>query len=117
MNNIIRITRHAADEVQTAELRRIYGHDAKIVLVSENLPNAPQDAVARFDEIAADAAVVEVVLPVNLLEAVLKFSAFSKRGGVIIRAVMERTLVDKTPVFAFARYERVMKVEIVTESL
>lgn len=118
MSNIIRITRHEADEVQTAELRRIFGTDTTITTISESLPSDPKGAVARFDEIAISADIVEAVLPVNLLEAVLKFSNFSKRGGKIIRAVMNRTLDESgAATFVFNHYERVVKVEVVTEAL
>ncbi|NTV30747.1 hypothetical protein HGA91_02080 [candidate division WWE3 bacterium] len=114
---IVRITRHAAEAAQLDELKRIFGV-VEVVQVSETLPGDPKAAVARFDEIAADAAVVEAVLPTNLLEAALKFSAFANRGGTLIRAVTNRTIgVDGQASFTFAHYERVVKVEIVTEKL
>ncbi len=115
---IVRLTRHEAGETQLAELRRIFGKDATIEMVSETLPGNSREAVTRFDEIAAEADVVEAVLPVNLLEAVLKFSAFSKRGGLVVRAITERKLGgDGQATFVFQRYELVKKVEIVTEVL
>jgi hypothetical protein len=102
---------------QAAELERIYP-GAQATMVSETLPSNPREAVARFDEIAADADVVEAVLPVNLLEAVLKFSNFSKRGGAVIRAITQRNLRDDDSVtFDFQHYERVLKIEVVTERL
>lgn len=118
MRRIVRLTRHEASEVQLAELRRVFGGDADITMVSETLPGDPREAVARFDEIAAEADVAEVVLPVNLLEAVLKFSQFSKRGGQLIRAVTKRELgEDGQATFQFQHYELVKKVEVVTEVL
>jgi hypothetical protein len=117
--NIVRITRHDAEDVQSAELRRLFGEDAEVSLVNETLPSDSKAFVARFDEVAANADVVEAVLPPNLLEAALKFSQFSKRGGIIIRASMNR-VVDPTTNesrFTFDHYEKIVKVEVVTERL
>lgn len=117
--NIVRLTRHEMTDEQAAELERIYP-GAQVALVSETLPSDPRQAIVRFDEIAANANadVVEAVLPVNLLEAVLKFSCFSKRGGVVIRAITKRMLhEDKTVTSDFVRYERMVRIEVVTERL
>ena len=115
--NIIRLTRHAASSEQHAELARIFG-EAEVTQVSESLPSDSREAVTRFDEIAADAAVVEAVLPINLIEAVLKFSDFAKRGGVIVRAITVRELDESgEATFTFSHYERILKVETVTEVL
>ena len=116
--NIIRLTRHAASSEQHAELARIFGEEIQVTQVSESLPVDSREAVARFDEIAADAAVVEAVLPINLIEAVLKFSDFAKRGGMIVRAITVRELDENgEAIFTFSHYERVIKVETVTEVL
>lgn len=118
MKKIVRLTRHEASETQLVELRRIFGEDADIITISETLPGNSREAVARFDEIAAEADVVEAVLPVNLLEAVLKFSAFSKRNGWVIRAITGRKLGEDGQVtFEFQHYELVEKVEVVTKVL
>lgn len=118
MATIVRLTRHEASETQEAELHRIFGEDATVEMVSETLPNDTREAVARFDQIAADADIVEAVLPINLLEAVLKFSQFSKRGGIVVRAITNRQLKDDGSVeFVFDHYEKVVKVEIITEAL
>lgn len=115
--NIIRLTRHQASEDQLLALRRLYGN-VVIETVSETLPSDPRAAVERFDEIVALADVVEVVLPVGLLEAILTCSAFARRGGVIIRAIMKRELDDHgNAVFTFIGYERVKSVKVETELL
>lgn len=117
MTTIIRLTRHEASETQSAELTRIFG-EVEVTQVSESLPTDSREAVTRFDEIATDATVVEAVLPINLIEAVLKFSEFSKRGGVIIRAITIRELdEEENSVFTFSHYEKIVKVETVTERL
>lgn len=115
--NVLRITRHEAETSQIEELNRIFS-DVEIEEVSETLPNNTREFVARFDELAAEADVVEAVLPPNLLEAALKFSDFAKREGQIVRAVMNRVVDDDgNATFEFSHYERVVKVEVVTERL
>lgn len=118
MEKVLRLTRHEAGEEQMAELRRLFGKDITVETVSETLPSNTRDMVARFDELAADASVVEAVLPANLLEAVLKFSSFSKGGGMVIRAVTSREVnAEGNATFTFQYYERVVEVKIVTERL
>jgi len=120
---ILRLTRHEAGEEQVAELRRIFGDNSIIVETSETLPNNTREAVARFDAIAAEAEVVEAVLPVNLLESILKFSNFTKNGGTLIRVQGMKRIVseDGSATFIFepdeSFYEVVRSVEIVTERL
>ena len=116
MTKILRLTRHEAEQGQLDALAMAFDVE-KIETVSESLPANSREAVARFDELAKDYNVVEAVLPINLLEAVLKFSQFSKRGGMVIRAQMNRELVDGQAVFKFDHYEVVKKVEIVTRPL
>ena len=117
----IRLTRHEATPEQIEALTRIY-HDLtpdNITTVNVTLPANPKEAVAEFDRIVGDAELVEVVLPTNLLEAVLKFSEWSKRpASSLLRSVMDRTTNANNEVeFVFNHYERIVKVEIVTESL
>ena len=115
---IVRLTRHEAGPEQISELCRIFGQEAEIAMVSETLPSDGKQAVARFDQLSEGADVVEAVLPINLLEAVLKFSAFSKKGGVVIRAITERKLDEAgQATFAFDHYEKIVKVEVITERL
>ena len=117
MTNIIRLTRHPLQEEQLAVLMAAFPK-ATIETVSETLPSGPREAVARFDVLSASADVVEAVLPVNLLEAILKFSAFAERGGLVIRAITARTLDEAgNASFRFERYEVVERVEIVTRPL
>lgn len=115
--NILRLTRHDAGAAQIAELTRIFGQ-VDVWQISETLPTNSREAVARFDELAKGFGVVEAVLPVNLLEAVLKFSQFCQKGGEIIKAVTERQLTEDGGVkFDFDHYVKMIKVEIVTERL
>ncbi|HIQ02578.1 MAG TPA: hypothetical protein EYH30_10750 [Anaerolineales bacterium] len=114
---VVRITRHAPQPAQIEALRRLYGDDVQIVTVQETMPTDPRDFVTRFDEIAAGAGadIVEAVLPIQLLAAALQRSEFVRRGGRVIRAVMNRTVLPNGEVrFDFDHYEEVVKVEIVT---
>jgi len=114
---LVRLTRHDASKEQGKEINRLFP-GSQVVKVSETLPSNSREAVARFDEIVQDAEVVEAVLPVNLLEAVIKFSNFVKRGGKVIRAVTNRKLdEDGNAVFEFDHYEQVVNVEVVTVRL
>ena len=114
---VVRLTRHDASKEQATVLNQLFP-GSQVVKVSETLPSNRIESVSRFDEIAQDAEVVEAVLPVNLLEAVIKFSAFVKRGGKVIRAVTNRKLDDiNGAVFEFDHYEQVVKVEVVTVRL
>lgn len=121
---IIRLTRHAETAEQLIELKRIFGSEVKVETKSVSLPVNPKEAVIMFDELTEGASVVEAVLPINLLEAVLKFSAFSKRGGRVIRAKMNRIPTGKLNErgedefeFVFTSYEEVKHVTIVTVPL
>ncbi len=114
---ILRLTRHDASTAQIAELTRIFG-EVEVTKVSETLPASPREAVARFNQLTEGVDVVEAVLPVNLLEAVLKFSDFAKSGGMIIKAETERKLDDNGGVsFDFKHYIKMIKVEVVSEKL
>ena len=115
---VVRLTRHAASDTQLKELQRIFGDDIKVEQISESLPTDTREAVKRFDEIADGTDVVELVLPINLIEAILKFSDFSKNGGTLIRAITERSMDDEGNVtFSFSYYEKIIKVETITERL
>ena len=114
---LTRLTRHAATEPQLEAARQLWGTDLSVQQVDESLPNDSRAAVARFDEIAADSDIVEAVLPLNLVEAILKFSGFAKRGGLLVRSVMNRSGEGEAVVFQFSHFERVLKVSIETERL
>ena len=116
---LLRLTRHAAEEAQVAELQHIYGQDLEISeILDETLPTDSRGAVARFDELADGFDVVEAVLPPNLLEAVLKFSEHAKSGKAVIRAATTREVdAEGKATFEFSHYEKVLKVEVVTERL
>jgi len=114
---VLRLTRHWATSAQKAALETAFP-GCEVERVSETLPNDSREAVTRFDQLTKEFQVAEVVLPVNLLEAVLKYSQFCKDGGIIIRAVMNRKLNGEGEAnFTFSHYERIVKVEIVTERL
>ena len=116
MVKIARLTRHAATFEQVAALR-VFG-EISITNIPETLPSIPREAVEKFDELVGDASVVEVVLPINLVEAVLKFSRFCQDGGTLIRSVMiNRQVEGEEPSYSFSHYEVIERVEIVTRRL
>ena len=115
---VLRLTRHEASETQMKDLQRIFGPGIEVHQFSESLPTDTRGAVQRFDQIADGADVVEAVLSINLIEAILKFSEFSKNGGTLIRAVTDRNDDGAGNVtFDFLYYEKLIKVETVTERL
>lgn len=114
-----RLTRHQAESAQLSDLRRIFGDDIEVEQISETLPSDNREAVAKFDQLFEGFDAVEAVLPINLLEAVLKFSAFSKKGGLVIRAITIRKNDEETgqTTFTFDHYEKMVKVEVIAERL
>lgn len=126
MAAIIRLTRHEATDQQAQELRRIwhsqFGHagdsDPEIATINETLPTDGRQVVARFDELADGANLVEAVLPIGLLQAVVERSQFVRGGGIILRAIMERTLDGSGgATFSFVGYERIVRVLVETQRL
>ncbi len=114
---VLRLTRHTATPEQETELRRIYGRPGEsleIVEISETVPDA-----ARVKALVAEhgADVLEAVLPMPILADLT-----NPRTGLtvpLIRAITRRELSEdgtKTA-FAFSHYEKVIKVEVLTERL
>ena len=114
---VLRLTRHEETKEQHAELKRIFGNDMVVRIHSESLPMDPKGAVQAIDKLANSADVIEAVLPMNLLEAALRFSKFSKRGGKIIRAKMLRRESDEGVIFEFRGYEEILEVAVKTRDL
>jgi hypothetical protein len=114
------VTRHILTTKQKMALNTAFG-SVNITTVNESLPSTPREAVEAFDDLVAQSyadVVADVVLPINLLEAVLKHSQFVKNGGIIIRSVMDREIDSEgNAKFTFSHYEKVVKVEVVTELL
>ncbi|HXF44076.1 MAG TPA: hypothetical protein VNK70_01275 [Candidatus Paceibacterota bacterium] len=109
---VLRLTRHPATPEQVAALQRIYGSDVEIREHSETVPNA-----ARVKELVAEygADVLEAVLPLQMVAEVLR----EVPDVPLIRAITNRVF-DETgqkAAFVFSHYERVTKVEVVTERL
>lgn len=105
---IVRLTRHVMTAEQADELGRIYP-GAVIEQLDVTLPTDPVLAVSRFDEIVANADVVEAVLPLPITQAVLNHSRFVREGGELIKSVM---LSDRQGGFALSHYEKVLELEV-----
>lgn len=80
-DKLLRITRHPMSEEQAQFWRGI-----RAIEYPERLPSSTQEAVEVFDREAEGFDVAEVVAPLNILDAITKFSQFSKRGGIVVRA-------------------------------
>lgn len=109
---ILRLTRHTVTPDQLAELHRIYDSNVEIVEVSETVPNATR-VVELIQEHSAD--VVEAVLPLPLMSELLKIV-----GEVpVIRAITRREInaAGEKAQFVFDHYERIVRVEVVSERL
>ena len=118
----IRLTRHEATTEQVSALCRIYDLTPQnIYTIAITLAQDVdiKELVAEFDRLVGDAEVVEVVLPIHLIEAILKTSEWIKRpSSSLLRAVMRRnTNSDGQVEFIFDHYERIVSVDIVTEIL
>lgn len=113
MIRVLRITRHAASEEQLAELKRIYG-DIEVIQISENVDaNRVRALVAEHKP-----QVLEAVLPMNIVAELT--SGREPLPCPLIRAVMKRRFTDEAKtnaVFDFDHFERVIKVEVVSEPL
>ena len=113
---VVRLTRHFATKAQVNALEDAFGH-VDIVTVSESLPVKHDEAVVRFDFLVKQADVVEIVLPIELVEVVIKNSEFCKNGGLLIKSVMIRQLTGHGAEFTFDHYEVIEKVKIDTYPL
>lgn len=117
---VLRLTRHPMDDRQKAELQRVCGlllgcepAQVEAVEIAETVPD-----VERVKAIIAEhgAHVLEAVLPLPLMA-----QCVDTRNGVgipVLRAITIRKLEsDGTATFDFSHYERIVKVEVVTERL
>ncbi len=114
--NILRITRHSATTEQLAALNHLFGVNARVVEVDFRFSIDPRQAVQEFDRLAQEhqANVIEVVLPLHLLDAIMRYSQFVQGGGMIIRAIMDSPAPDT---FVFSHYEQVISVRVETRRL
>ena len=108
MNKILWLSRHEPQPVQVEELEKIFG-TVDIIQVSTVI-NKVDEIIQIMKENNADEIVV--VLPLNLISELLR------QGVKPLRAVMERILKEDGDVeFRHSHFERIMKIEIITEKL
>ena len=110
---LLRLTRHPTTITQENEIKKLWG-DIDINNRDDILPSDPHKAVKEFDRIAKTATIAEVVLPINLIEAICKHSKFRKRHGILVRAVMTKS---NAATFDFDHYELIESVSIKTRRL
>lgn len=118
---ILWVSRHTMTSVQYEELCRIYGNNLEIKQYSDTVSGAKQ-----ITELGADCDVLAVVLPPAIL-ADLTNPRINQKP--VIRTIANRISTGKTVVnpatgreepemrFEHAGWERVIKIEIITERL
>nr|DAH91475.1 MAG TPA: hypothetical protein [Caudoviricetes sp.] len=121
MTRVLWVSRHTMTQEQSADLKRIYGADVEVKQYADNIESAKQVV-----ELGSDCDVLAVVLPPAFLADLTNPRINTKP---VIRAIANRVATGKTIVnpatgaeepemkFEHAGWERIMKVEIVTEKL
>ena len=116
---ILWLSRHVPQEAQVAALRERFG-DIEIVRRAITLHNNPRAGADEVERLLAEVGAIEMVgvLPIPHLAEV------TQRGIHPIRAIMTRTPTGSVLPngeieynFDFERFERVIKIEVVTEKL
>lgn len=124
--SVLRITRHEASPEQMNALgeaiRKLIGDPERggfninVIQFSQTL-DSPEHFFQVWEE-SGRPPVVEVVLPINMLASILEIARRQGLNIHFIRAIMNRVDLGGGGVkFEFAGYERVIKVEVVTERL
>lgn len=120
MTRVLWVSRHTMTQEQSADLNRIYG-DVEVKQFADNIESAKQVV-----ELGSDCDVLAVVLPPAFLADLTNPHVNTKP---VIRSVANRVATGKTIVnpatgkeepemkFEHAGWERIVKVEIVTEKL
>lgn len=113
MITILRLTQHEPTEKQVKALKEAFGDDINIINYPEYIKSG-EEVVELVEKYNAD--VVEVVLPLNLLNEVVNLL---KDKVIIIRAIMERyqKLRGFGVIFEFSHYEIIEEVKVVTRPL
>lgn len=121
MTRVLWVSRHTMTQEQSADLKRIYGADVEVKQYADNVESAKQ-----VTELGADCDVLAVVLPPAFLADLTNPRINAKP---VIRAIANRAPTGKTIInpatgkeepeikFEHTGWERVVKVEIVTEKL
>ena len=121
MTKVLWLSRHALSKEQLDDLKRIYGEDVEITTFDQTVKNW-----SEVVEAGSDCDVLAVVLPPSILADLTNPRNNSKP---VIRTKANRIPTGKTVVnpasgkketeymFQHAGWERVIKIEIVTESL
>jgi hypothetical protein len=110
---ILRLTQHEPTEKQVRALKEAFGDDINIINYLEYIKSG-DEVVELVEKYNAD--VVEVVLPLNLLNEVVNLL---KDRVIIIRAIMERyqKLRGFGIIFEFSHYEIIEEVKVATRPL
>ena len=113
MKKLLWFSRHEMSPDQSADLTRIFG-EVEITQISKTI-NSAYDLKAEIE--AAD--IIAIVAPINIQQQFLKLSA----DKPVITATSERILTKSDDgsegkvVFQFKNWQRLIKIEVVTEIL
>ena len=109
---VLRLTRHEAEPKQVADLKRLFGENVEIVMVSEKVLD-----VERVKELVVEhgADIIEIVLPLPIVAELTRPDTEFKIP--ILRAITKREFVGDQVSFPFQHYERIIRVEVVSERL
>jgi hypothetical protein len=111
--NILRLTQHKVTEKQLEALKEAFGEDINIIDYPEYIKSG-EEVVELVEKYKAD--VLEVVLPLNLLNEVVNLL---KDKVIIIRAITHRyqKLRGYGVIFEFAYYEVIKDIKFVVSPL
>ena len=120
MTKILWLSRHVMTEDQTTDLKRIYGDDLEINHISSQVTTA-QEVV----ELGQECDVLAVVLPMPILSDLVNprinskpvLRARSKRVAIGEELNPANNQMEQKYMFQHAGWEKVMKIEVVTELL
>ncbi|MEM2831896.1 MAG: hypothetical protein QXT16_04470 [Candidatus Caldarchaeum sp.] len=124
--SVLRITRHEASPEQMNALREVTrkligdpergDFNINVIQFTQTL-ESPEHFFQVWNENGRPP-VVEVVLPINMLASILEIARRQGLNIHFIRAIMNRVDLGGGEVrFEFAGYEKIVKVEVVTERL
>lgn len=110
---VLALTRHPLTMRQLKELQRIYGN-IKLIEFNQRISNVDQILeMCKENNIN----VLMAVLPLPLLDELLKIIKYENLNIKVIKAVMIRFFVGQIANFQFDHYEEIEKIEIITRRL
>lgn len=113
-NKILCVTRHTITEKQENELKRIYGKNCIIDQQFEQVSSV--DTLLNTCK-KNQYTVIMAVLPLPLLEQLLKEIRFQYLDIVVIKSIMCRYWNDDIAKFEFDHFEQIQEIKIISKKL